>query len=155
MTSKIKKESPTKKSPTSLINLINAGKNVSEKINKIESVANEGSLIREDNEIKKENVEIEVPKEELKEMDDNPAYKDKVRKKPLNATKTSFSDLLVKTEIKDIEIIRIPRELHKELKTISNVTGISLSQLSANIISSVLNQYREEIIEVKKQALGL
>lgn len=155
MASKIKKESPTKKSPTSLINLINAGKNVSEKINKIESVANEGSLIREDNEIKKENVEIEAPKEELKEMDDNPAYKDKVRKKPLNATKTSFSDLLVKTEIKDIEIIRIPRELHKELKTISNVTGISLSQLSANIISSVLNQYREEIIEVKKQALGL
>jgi predicted DNA-binding protein len=56
-------------------------------------------------------------------------------------------------KIQASEIIRVPRHLHKTLKLLSTVTGISMGAIVANIIEGVLTSNEKEITKIIKAGL--
>ena len=53
-----------------------------------------------------------------------------------NADTDFASSILKKREEKDVEIVRIPRSMHKELKVLSSMTGVPIGHLVPNFIEA-------------------
>lgn len=65
--------------------------------------------------------------------------------------KKEFSVFLKRREDRDFETVKIPRDLHGELKVLSAATKIPMKELLANIIEECFQEYKKEIIPLKKK----
>lgn len=68
------------------------------------------------------------------------------------STDTDFaSSILKKRDEKDVEIVRIPRSMHKELKVLSSMTGVPIGHLVANFIEASMKQHEKDLTALKKK----
>ena len=68
------------------------------------------------------------------------------------STDTDFaSSILKKRDEKDVEIVRIPRSMHKELKVLSSMTGVHIGHLVANFIEASMKQHEKDLTALKKK----
>lgn len=68
-----------------------------------------------------------------------------------NADTDFTSSILKKREEKDVEIVRIPRSMHKELKVLSSMTGVPIGHLVANFIEASMKQHEKDLTALKKK----
>lgn len=68
-----------------------------------------------------------------------------------NADTDFASSILKKREEKDVEIVRIPRSMHKELKVLSSMTGVPIGHLVANFIEASMKQHEKDLTTLKKK----
>lgn len=68
-----------------------------------------------------------------------------------NADTDFASSILKKREEKDVEIVRIPRLMHKELKVLSSMTGVPIGHLVANFIEASMKQHEKDLTALKKK----
>lgn len=68
-----------------------------------------------------------------------------------NADTDFASSTLKKREEKDVEIVRIPRSMHKELKVLSSMTGVPIGHLVANFIEASMKQHEKDLTALKKK----
>lgn len=68
-----------------------------------------------------------------------------------NADTDFASSILKKREEKDVEIVRIPRSMHKELKVLSSMTGVPIGYLVANFIEASMKQHEKDLTALKKK----
>lgn len=61
------------------------------------------------------------------------------------------SGILKKRDDKDVEIVRIPRSMHKELKVLSSMTGVPIGHLVANFIEASMKQHEKDLTALKKK----
>ena len=62
--------------------------------------------------------------------------------------------LLTKREVKDSEAVKIPRELHRELKLLASMSGITMMQMLGNLIEDFFNENQKEITSYKRKYLN-
>lgn len=70
------------------------------------------------------------------------------------STKKGLAMLLSKREVKDSEAVKIPRELHRELKLLASMSGITMMQMLGNLIEDFFNENQKEIISYKRKSLN-
>ena len=68
-----------------------------------------------------------------------------------NADTDFASSILKKRDEKDVEIVRIPRSMHKELKVLSSTTGVPIGHLVANFIEASMKQHEKDLTALKKK----
>lgn len=68
-----------------------------------------------------------------------------------NADTDFASSILKKRDEKDVEIVRIPRSMHKELKVLSSMTGVPIGHLVANFIEASMKQHEKDLTALKKK----
>lgn len=68
-----------------------------------------------------------------------------------NADTDFASSILKKREEKDVEIVRIPRSMHRELKVLSSMTGVPIGHLVANFIEASMKQHEKDLTALKKK----
>lgn len=68
-----------------------------------------------------------------------------------NADTDFASSILKKRDEKDVEIVRIPRSMHKELKVLSSMTGVPIGHLVANFIEVSMKQHEKDLTALKKK----
>ena len=68
-----------------------------------------------------------------------------------NADTDFASSILKKREEKDVEIVRIPRSMHKELKVLSSMTGVPIGHLVATFIEASMKQHEKDLTALKKK----
>ena len=68
-----------------------------------------------------------------------------------NADTDFASSILKKREEKDVEIVRIPRSMHKELKVLSSMTGVPIGHLVAHFIEASMKQHEKDLTALKKK----
>lgn len=68
-----------------------------------------------------------------------------------NADTNFASSILKKRDEKDVEIVRIPRSMHKELKVLSSMTGVPIGHLVANFIEASMKQHEKDLTALKKK----
>lgn len=68
-----------------------------------------------------------------------------------NADTDFASSILKKRDEKDVEIVRIPRSMHKELKVLSSMTGVPIGHLVANFIETSMKQHEKDLTALKKK----
>ena len=68
-----------------------------------------------------------------------------------NADTDFASSILKKRDEKDVEIVRIPRSMHKELKVLSSMTGVPIGHLVANFIEASMKQHEKDLAALKKK----
>lgn len=68
-----------------------------------------------------------------------------------NADTDFASSILKKRDEKDVEIVRIPRSMHRELKVLSSMTGVPISHLVANFIEASMKQHEKDLTALKKK----
>ena len=68
-----------------------------------------------------------------------------------NADTDFASSILKKRDEKDVEIVRIPRSMHHELKVLSSMTGVPIGHLVANFIEASMKQHEKDLTALKKK----
>ena len=68
-----------------------------------------------------------------------------------NADTDFAPSILKKRDEKDVEIVRIPRSMHKELKVLSSMTGVPIGHLVANFIEASMKQHEKDLTALKKK----
>lgn len=68
-----------------------------------------------------------------------------------NAGTDFASSILKKRDEKDVEIVRIPRSMHRELKVLSSMTGVPIGHLVANFIEASMKQHEKDLTALKKK----
>lgn len=137
-------------SRTSVNQLIQAGREEAKNVQEIKSVATPPAEekiaeTKVTNEIPVPAVEESVPQEESKTTE---------QEVPKTLTKKGLAMLLTKREVKDSEAVKIPRELHRELKMLSSMSGITMMQMLGNLIEDFFNENQKEITSYKRKYLN-
>ncbi|MFQ8591516.1 MAG: hypothetical protein ACLSAW_17930 [Bacteroides stercoris] len=73
---------------------------------------------------------------------------------PKTSAKKGLAMLLTKREVKDSEAVKIPRELHRELKMLASMSGITMMQMLGNLIEDFFNENQKEITSYKRKYLN-
>lgn len=140
---------------SSINSLLNAANKVSAKVDDIKSVAgnisvNQESIIDpaesiEEDQVNPEDNSINAETPQTKMISEVEA------KTSTENSRTEFDWFLNRRTIKDSESVRIPRELYKELKTLTNITGCTMNSLIGNILQDFLQSYDKDIQNRKKR----
>ena len=139
------------KSNRMLVNqLIQAGKEEAKNVQEIKSVATppteeKVSEAKITNEIQDLPVEEPIIQEESSTTEPEP---------PKTLTKKGLTMLFTKREVKDSEAVKIPRELHRELKLLASMSGITMMQMLGNLIEDFFNENQKEITSYKRKYLN-
>lgn len=139
------------KSNRTLVNqLIQAGKEEAKNVQEIKSVATppteeKVSEAKITNEI--QDLAVEEPTIQEKSGTTEP-------EPPKTSTKKGLTMLLTKREVKDSEAVKIPRELHRELKLLASMSGITMMQMLGNLIEDFFNENQKEITSYKRKYLN-
>lgn len=139
------------KSNRTLVNqLIQAGKEEAKNVQEIKSVATppteeKVSEAKITNEIQDLPVEEPIIQEESSTTEPEP---------PKTLTKKGLTMLFTKREVKDSEAVKIPRELHRELKLLASMSGITMMQMLGNLIEDFFNENQKEITSYKRKYLN-
>lgn len=133
---------------TSIDLLILAGKKEAENVQKIKSVVNPEEKIPE----------VKVTNEVPAPVTEEPVIKEEpnatVQETLETVAKKGLAMLLVKREVKDSEAVKIPRELHRELKMLASMSGITMMQMLGNLIEDFFNENQKEIASYKRKYLN-
>lgn len=70
---------------------------------------------------------------------------------PPTSIKKGLAILFQKREVKDSEAVKIPRELHRELKMLAGISGVTMMQMLGNLIEDFFNENQKEITSYKKK----
>lgn len=142
---------PEKNKKTSISALIAAGREESTNVQAIRSVA-EAPKTSPSSE--RENSETPLPVSSdgggeviLKEAPQQEKTRTSKKSKGLDV-------LLSPRKIGDTEVIKIPRELHQELKILSTLSGASMIQMAANVLENFLAENKKEIAAYKKECMN-
>lgn len=125
--------------------LIQAGKEQAKKVQEIKSVAEE--QISETKPVE-DNSTIQTLEPAVPE--------DPVTTEP-EVSKTAskgLTMLLKKREVKDSDAVKIPRELHRELKLLASMSGITMMQMLGNLIEDFFIENQKEIASYKRKYLN-
>lgn len=137
------------KKNTSSLNLemlIKAGTAEEKKVQQIKSIIpNASSNLESSTDPEEVIAEIEQSTN-IEDIANTPEIKDN---KP--TTKKGIEILLAKRELEDTEGIKIPRHIHRELKTLTGITGCTMMQMISNILEDFLKENEKEIIAYKKK----
>lgn len=134
---------------TSVNQLILAGKEEAKSVQEIKSVATPEEKAPE---VKVVN-EVPAPvTEELVAQEESTVQK--VQETSETVAKKGLAMLLVKREVKDSEAVKIPRELHRELKMLASMSGITMMQMLGNLIEDFFNENQKEIASYKRKYLN-
>lgn len=135
-----------KKSNSSIAKLIEAGKEEAQNVQEIKSVAASEKTEAPETGVGKE-VPVQIIEEpEIVEQEDS--------KTPKAQERRGLSMLLVKREVKDSEAVKIPRELHRELKMLASMSGVNMMQMLGNLIENFFEENQKEIMTYKKRYLN-
>lgn len=115
--------------------LIQAGKEEAKNVQEIKSVATPKE------ETIQATVDTEFVSEAIKEAD------------AVSLGKKGLAILFSSREVKDSEAVKIPRELHKELKMLSTMSGVSMIQMLGNLIEYFFNENQKEITNYRRKFL--
>ncbi|TYK32814.1 hypothetical protein [Bacteroides pyogenes] len=119
------------KSKTSVLALVKAGKAEAEKMQNIKSVI----------------PSISTSEEIVDGITDYESDENLIK----NKSNEGLEMLLAKKEIKDSESVKISRDLHRELKILSSMSGVSMMQMISNLIESFLEENKKEISAYRKK----
>lgn len=124
--------------------LIKAGREEAKNIQEIKSVA-----------AATPSVEINPPETKAtKEIPDIVDEEPVVQKESSKTSTKGLVMLLAKRDVKDSEAVKIPRELHRELKVLASMSGITMMQMLGNLIEDFFNQNQKEITSYKRNFLN-
>lgn len=137
-------------SRTSVNQLILAGKEEAKNVQEIKSVATLPTE-EKDPETKITN-EIQAPVIEKPAIQEEPGTTE--QETPKTSAKKGLAMLLTKREVKDSEAVKIPRELHRELKMLASMSGITMMQMLGNLIEDFFNENQKEITSYKRKYLN-
>lgn len=140
------------KSKTAVNLLIQAGKEEAKNVQEIKSVAAPKEEVTEAETKVTEEVSapaIEEPIINQEEVATTAQEAAKTDKKGLKG----LAMLLAKREVKDSEAVKIPRELHRELKMLATLSGSSMMQMLGNLIEDFYNENQKEIASYKRKYL--
>ncbi|CAK7039376.1 MAG: hypothetical protein PEPC_01678 [Peptostreptococcus russellii] len=140
---------------SSLTSLLKEANKVSAKVDDIKSVAgntsvNPDSIIDPTESIKEDHVNSEDNSINA-ETPQTKMISEVEAKTSTENSRTEFDWFLNRRTIKDSESVRIPRELYKELKTLTNITGCTMNSLIGNILQDFLQSYDKDIQNRKKR----
>ena len=124
----------TKKTPTGISSLIQAG-------------AKHQDILKDKTTANLETIQKENAKEEEEEETQS-------NEPIILQAKSSFKRYLKKREKEDEENIRIPSSTHKVLKQLSVASGIPISSIVGNILSSSIEDYNKEIKKIIKDSFA-
>lgn len=147
----------TKKSndnKTSITQLLQAGKQEAKNIQEIKSVA---ASPTEEEKPKASLPEITPPAPAAGETinkEEEPIIQQESSETSVQISKKGLAMLLSKREIKDSEAVKIPRELHRELKLLASMSGITMMQMLGNLIDNFLEENQKEIANYKKKYIN-
>lgn len=138
----------TGKPKTSMFALVQAGKEEAEKVQNIKSVSTQTT-------------EEKVPEvEELAPVTVPPIKKEEPAEKEMKedsheaTSPKGLSMIFAKREIRDTEMVKIPREFHQELKMLSTMSKTPMMQMLGNLIESFLEENQKEIASYKRKFLN-
>lgn len=134
---------------TSVNQLILAGKEEAKSVQEIKSVATPEEKAPE---VKVVNEAPAPVTEELVVQEESTVQK--VQETSETVAKKGLAMLLVKREVKDSEAVKIPRELHRELKMLASMSGITMMQMLGNLIEDFFNENQKEIASYKRKYLN-
>lgn len=133
---------------TSVNQLILAGKEEAKSVQEIKSVATP----------EEKAPEVKVTNEVPAPVTEEPVIKEEpnatVQETLETVAKKGLAMLLVKREVKDSEAVKIPRELHRELKMLASMSGITMMQMLGNLIEDFFNENQKEIASYKRKYLN-
>lgn len=135
------------KKSTAINALIQAGKEEAKNIQEIKSVATPSAQ-----EKVPETNEIPAPVAEKPVTQEEPGTTE--QETPKTSAKKGLAMLLTKREVKDSEAVKIPRELHRELKMLASISGITMMQMLGNLIEDFFNENQKEILSYKRKYLN-
>lgn len=137
-------------SRTSVNQLILAGREEAKNVQEIKSVATPPAE-EKDPETKITN-EIPAPAVDKPATQEEPGTTE--QETPKTSAKKGLVMLLTKREVKDSEAVKIPRELHRELKMLASMSGITMMQMLGNLIEDFFNENQKEITSYKRKYLN-
>lgn len=137
-------------SRTSVNQLILAGREEAKNVQEIKSVATPPTE-EKDPETKVTN-EIPAPVIEKPIIQEEPGTTEQETSK--TSAKKGLAMLLTKREVKDSEAVKIPRDLHRELKMLASMSGITMMQMLGNLIEDFFNENQKEITSYKRKYLN-
>lgn len=137
-------------SRTSVSQLIQAGREEAKNVQEIKSVATPPA----EEKIAETKVINEIPAPAVEEPVTQEETKTTEQEAPQTLTKKGLAMLLTKREVKDSEAVKIPRELHRELKMLASMSGITMMQMLGNLIEDFFNENQKEITSYKRKYLN-
>ena len=114
--------------------LLNAAKEVGEKVQQIKSVVTDETTIT---------LPISPEVTEKQEKVEEPTQT--IQRRTRKASKKGLTLLFSKREKQDTESVKIPREYHAELKVLAGMTGIGIVEMLGNILEDFFEENREAI----------
>lgn len=149
------KKSGSGKPKTSMFALVQAGKAEAEKVQNIKSVAPTNTpAISEVVEPVPEPEQAKVIAEVKPEPEQVNEISPEEVSEPVKAAAKGLAMLFKKTEIKETEAVKIPRQFHRELKVLSSMSGVSMIQMLSNLIESFLEDNQKEILSYRKKYIN-
>lgn len=132
-----------KKSKSSFDKLLEEANAVSTQVENIKSIANNsnGEIV----------TDPATDTEPQNSDNSNLVTNQEINSRVSNDNKTDFEWFLNRRTVKDSESVRIPREVYKDLKTLSNITDSTMNSLIGNILEDFLKSYDKEIQNRKKR----
>lgn len=121
------------KSPVTA-SLLNAAKEVGEKVQQIKSVVTDETT---------NTLPISPEVTEKQEKVEEPTQT--IQRRTRKASKKGLTLLFSKREKQDTESVKIPREYHAELKVLAGMTGIGIVEMLGNILEDFFEENREAI----------
>lgn len=137
------------KSKTAVNLLIQAGKEEAKNVQEIKSVAAPKDEVTE----AETKVTEEVSAPAIEELIINQEEVATTAQEAAKTDKKGLAMLLAKREVKDSEAVKIPRELHRELKMLATLSGSSMMQMLGNLIEDFYNENQKEIASYKRKYL--
>lgn len=139
-----------KSNRTSVNQLIQAGREEAKNVQEIKSVATPQAEEKvSETKVTNENLTLAVA-ESIIQQESETVEPESSR----TSTKKGLAMLLTKREVKDSEAVKIPRELHRELKLLASMSGITMMQMLGNLIEDFFNENQKEIISYKRKSLN-
>lgn len=143
-----KKKNTGTKGKTSMLALVQAGKEEAEKVQHIKSVSTQQTTEERFSEEEKTAQPVTTIIEQ----------KEPIEQEVIEESKTTslkgLSMLFEKREVKDTEAVKIPREFHQELKMLSTMSKTSMMQMLGNLIEAFLEENQKEIASYKRKYLN-
>lgn len=144
--------------------LIKEGEVAEEQAQKIKSVVTSPSIVIEETTMDSKELELPVTpqveetsdKKELTVSEVKPVISEEETEEKANSqivSKKGLEILLNKREVNDSDAVRLPRELHRELKILAGLSGISMTAMLGNLVESFINENKKEIISYKRKYL--
>lgn len=136
---------------TAMSLLIAAGKQEAKNVQEIKSVVSQSIIENKDED--KEATSL-IPESQVKMPPEKETIVEEQTEKTESTAPKGLEMLFYKREIKDSEAVKIPRELHRELKLLSSMSGVTMMQMIGNLIDNFLLENQKEISSYKRKYIN-